>query len=272
MSEGFREEHEDGYMPYGLQPLHFLCGIGERPDTRRPVETARLLLAHGADVHARVEDDNNRTPLHYAAASGSAELVHLLLESGAGMEAQTDDGRTALTMATSADVVACLIDAGADVPVDFNSADPQIQHLINEERERYQRVKRVGEIGLPRGVDEVAAPEGSVLALLIERVTPLFHSSTMTPGLFEIRLLNHALDIPELWRIVREQRAEAALILSELEHNHWVIDDAATLLDHLRHSPLRNPMDTFRKHLSADEMEVDLQRMRKPMGGVLGSM
>jgi ankyrin repeat protein len=210
----------------------------------------------------------NMTPLHLAVhvAPVNPNLVRLFLEAGADVNAQTEDGRTVVTMATSADAVACLIDAGADIPTDFNSPDPQIQHLINEERERYERVRMFREIGLPSFEHaDVHVPSDTVLAHLIERVTPLHHSGAMTSGLFEVRLLNHVLEIPELWRIAREQHVETALILSELKQRHWDRLVLVKLLNHLRQSRLRNPMNMFQVTLLADEIEDDLQRMQRPM-------
>ena len=60
-------------------------------------DSARLLIAHGANVNARAA--GGHIPLHEAAANGSVELVTLLIENGADINAQTDDGRTPLDFA-----------------------------------------------------------------------------------------------------------------------------------------------------------------------------
>jgi hypothetical protein len=55
----------------------------------------RLLLGRGADVNARADDDGS-TALHWASKCGALEIVRLLLEYGADIEAVTVDGKTAL--------------------------------------------------------------------------------------------------------------------------------------------------------------------------------
>ena len=50
-------------------------------------QVVRLLLEKGADIEAR--DRTQQTPLHYAAYSGSEKLVRLLLEKGADIEARS---------------------------------------------------------------------------------------------------------------------------------------------------------------------------------------
>ena len=55
-------------------------------------EAARLLIENGADVN--IEDDNGSTPLHGAAVFGRAEVAKLLVENGANLQARNDDGGT----------------------------------------------------------------------------------------------------------------------------------------------------------------------------------
>jgi hypothetical protein len=54
----------------------------------------RLLLEHGADINA--QDEDGRAPLHWASYHGALEVVRLLLEHGADVEAKTKSGKTAL--------------------------------------------------------------------------------------------------------------------------------------------------------------------------------
>lgn len=63
----------------------------------RQVTIARMLLAHGANVDARAENDF--TPLHEAAANGDLEFATLLLEHGANVNAKTKEGKTPLAFA-----------------------------------------------------------------------------------------------------------------------------------------------------------------------------
>jgi hypothetical protein len=73
-----------------------------------------LLLDKGADVNAR--DCNNTTPLHYAAMADKA-MVAMLLEKGADVNAKDFFGQTPLSIAFQAankDVIKLLLDKGAD--------------------------------------------------------------------------------------------------------------------------------------------------------------
>ena len=58
------------------------------------VVIVRLLLQRGLDVHAK--DNNNNTPLHSAAFSGTLEIARVLLDHGANANAENKQGRTPL--------------------------------------------------------------------------------------------------------------------------------------------------------------------------------
>lgn len=68
-------------------PLHRAAGSGV-------IESARLLLTHGADIEARMLVDGELTPLMHAALSGHPQMVRFLLDSGAKRSAMS---RTSLT-------------------------------------------------------------------------------------------------------------------------------------------------------------------------------
>ncbi|WP_186445796.1 ankyrin repeat domain-containing protein [Paenibacillus cremeus] len=76
-----------------VQPLHSAAA-------GRHAALARMLIEHGADVHARQQ--SGWTPLHSASQNGQAELVRLLLERGADPHAASDDGATPLELARRA--------------------------------------------------------------------------------------------------------------------------------------------------------------------------
>jgi ankyrin repeat protein len=77
-----------------------------------------LLLEHGADVKARPEE--GVSALHYAAYTGSVSMVKRLLKAGAVVNTADDRGLTPLMMASNSrnknpEVVRLLLDKGADV-------------------------------------------------------------------------------------------------------------------------------------------------------------
>ena len=71
-----------------------------------------------ADVNARTEDGS--TSLMYAAGSGTAESVKVLLDAGADVNARYENGWTSLMLAArfgAAESVKLLLDAGVDASV-----------------------------------------------------------------------------------------------------------------------------------------------------------
>ena len=61
----------------------------------RDITRARELLGQGADVNAR-DNEHQETPVILAAKFAGAEMVRMLLEAGAEVDARDDWGRTAL--------------------------------------------------------------------------------------------------------------------------------------------------------------------------------
>ena len=90
------------------------------------VETVELLIAAGADVNARVRGPHTETPLHWAASSDDLDVLDVLLDAGADIEADgaVIRGGTALADATAFAKWRCarrLIERGAN-SVLFESA------------------------------------------------------------------------------------------------------------------------------------------------------
>jgi ankyrin len=63
------------------------------------LDAASALLTSGANVEAT--EEAGVRPIHLAAEVGDPQLVALLLDHGARLDAQTTDGRTALAIATA---------------------------------------------------------------------------------------------------------------------------------------------------------------------------
>ena len=121
----------------GASVLAGLCFVNQ-------LECARLLLAHGADVN-RGRDESMETPLHHALAGGAdIEVIRLLVDSGADVNAKTlpgvcsynfygstpTRGETPLHRAAafaSIEIVQLLLQAGADRAVrDVRGESPHV--------------------------------------------------------------------------------------------------------------------------------------------------
>ncbi|KIY65010.1 ankyrin [Cylindrobasidium torrendii FP15055 ss-10] len=79
---------------------------------------ARALLAENGPAIANARDVDERTPLHWAASSGSLEIARMLIDNKASTDAADNSGWTPLHIACSAgqdEVVLELVGAGADV-------------------------------------------------------------------------------------------------------------------------------------------------------------
>ncbi|KAL8746481.1 MAG: hypothetical protein Q9184_007742 [Pyrenodesmia sp. 2 TL-2023] len=91
-------------------PLHWACDRGHE-------SCVRLLVKHGADVNAN--NYTNRTPLQEALMRGNVSISKFLLENGASVKSHDDEGWTPLHQAAisrkAVEVIHLLLDKGADI-------------------------------------------------------------------------------------------------------------------------------------------------------------
>ncbi|WKB53307.1 ankyrin repeat domain-containing protein [Eleftheria terrae] len=125
-----------------------LNALGESPlmmaALKRELDWCRRLIERGADVNK-----TGWTPLHYAASGGKPEVVALLLEHHAFIDAESPNKTTPLMMAArygSDDATRVLLEAGADptlrnekglTAADFARAAERVK--LAEEIERHAR-------------------------------------------------------------------------------------------------------------------------------------
>ena len=115
--------------------------------SRGDLEAAEIFLDAGADI-ARA-DKLGRTALHFAASIGTnLELIELLVNSGANVNAQSSGGETPLMKAISfdnADAARTLLEKGAD---------PEIENTMNRNSYSFAKASRNQIILSALGIDE----------------------------------------------------------------------------------------------------------------------
>ena len=132
------------------------------------VDVVKRLIARDADVNKP-----GWTPLHYAATNGHTEVIRLLLEHHAFIDAQSPNGTTPLMMAASygsPEAVKLLLESGADfsmrnqkqmTAMDFakNAARPDAVDLL-QQAERYRAQRAPAGSTAPAAPTTPVAPKG----------------------------------------------------------------------------------------------------------------
>jgi len=114
----------------GWTPLALASFFGHR-------EAARLLIAAGADLHATGQNETANMPLHAAVAGKRQELVEMLVEQGANIDATDGRGWTPLNLAAHEGPVATieyLLAHDADVTLANNDGRTPLETAEHEGR------------------------------------------------------------------------------------------------------------------------------------------
>jgi ankyrin repeat protein len=125
-------KNEDGYTP-------LLSAVGLLANHARSLGIVELLIAKGADLSVKTK--HGQTALVLATATGQRDVVELLIEKGAAINANGDfDGATALHVACTIgkrEIAELLINTGADINVrDLGGATP-LQRAIYYDNHGY---------------------------------------------------------------------------------------------------------------------------------------
>ncbi|MCJ8339501.1 MAG: ankyrin repeat domain-containing protein [Pseudomonadales bacterium] len=147
---------------YGVTPL--FRAINDLP-------MVKLLLASGADIHAKVTS-KQRTALHEAIAKGNIEVIRLLLAAGAKPNVYSLAGKTPLHLASqytvgNAYMVKLLVTAGANVNLQETSENKYIPLYLAANNGNYSQVDQLLKLG--------ANP--NVMAYNQFRTTPVFQAA-----------------------------------------------------------------------------------------------
>ena len=123
-------------------PIHDAAGNGD-------LAGVQAELDKGADVNEG-KSRGARTPLHYAAREGHAEIAELLIAKGAGLNAKASHGWTPLHLAAKKghnEVAELLIAKGADVNANSNRDATPLHHAAKEGH------KEIAELLIAKGAD-----------------------------------------------------------------------------------------------------------------------
>jgi hypothetical protein len=112
-------------------PLMFCCDRNDEDS----LKVAKLLIERGADLSEKTK--NGSTALHIACYLGRDDLVQLLIESEADVNAQNNDGHTPLMWAAQnlmfgEKIIPILMKAGADVTMKSEDGTTAVSHAYVE--------------------------------------------------------------------------------------------------------------------------------------------
>ena len=136
---------------------------------RRRKEMVQLLLEHEAEVNG-ADPIHSRTAIHWASNTGRKELVELVLDHGAHINAADAAGKTALLIAIKrgdVDVISLLLERNAKIDAECWKAAKkqvaQVAKLVADQVERRKAAKKAckadGKAGKKAGKAKEVAPD-----------------------------------------------------------------------------------------------------------------
>ena len=141
----------------------------------RKRDDAQELLTSGAEVNAR-DAEHNEAAIVLAAKFGDAEIVQLLIDNGADVDARDDKGRTALFFAeVGSEVFARLLAAGADTLAKDNDGNTILIQKVSESASlaEVEQLLRLGidpDVRNEAGESAIDVAVGLGLVRIIERL------------------------------------------------------------------------------------------------------
>ena len=174
--------HADALNGMGENALH-VVSRGDFDSQEQGVGIARLLLQRGLDVHAK--DNDNDTPLHSAALSGTREIARLLLDHGANANVVNKRGRTPLHQVARGKygeehgiaIAQLLLERGANVHAQDKSSNTASQLATLSER------LEIAKILLDHGVNTAVENEPGETPLQVSRSQRVSHEDGVGPGI-----------------------------------------------------------------------------------------
>jgi ankyrin repeat protein len=119
------EKAEPALQPRGSS-LHYAAHCGLQ------VIVKFLIIQCLQDVHSRCFDDKS-SPLHLASRQGHGDVALVLLEHGADLAAQTEDGSTPLHASSDVEVARLLLEHGADATARDKNGSTPLHRTLNVE-------------------------------------------------------------------------------------------------------------------------------------------
>jgi uncharacterized protein len=140
-------------VAFGWTPLHAAAFAGN-------LETAKLLLAAGAEVNARAGNKFKNSPLQVSLLTSQLEMARLLIARGADVNQKQEHGFTALqeaALAGSEPLLELLLGAGADVAARADDGRTALDEALRGKHPGAAKLLR--ERGAVIGLAGAGAPE-----------------------------------------------------------------------------------------------------------------